>query len=106
MYGSVYSFSMRCCAHLYSIHTIAIVRVDYKHQALCVLVVLALQRTDLVLYTDVLHLEANVLVLHCHGVISYHQARAAYSVRLLSSIRYAKQGNKHQGKHRYPVYLS
>uniref|UniRef100_M4C032 Uncharacterized protein n=1 Tax=Hyaloperonospora arabidopsidis (strain Emoy2) TaxID=559515 RepID=M4C032_HYAAE len=89
--SSVYSVSTRCSAHLFSIHTIAIVCVDHKDEALRFLVVLAPQRKDLVLYTDGLHREANVIVLHFHGVISYHQVRATYSVRLLSSIRYTKR---------------
>ena len=92
---SVYSFGMRGCVYLFSmwsssssfsIHTIAIVCVDHKDQALCVLLIVALQRTDLVLATDVLHREDNDLVLHCHDVKPYHQVRATYSIRLLSSI--------------------
>ena len=94
---SVYLFSMRSSLSSFTIHTIAM--------ALCVLVVVVPQRADLGLFIDLLHLMANVLVLHRHHVKCYHRVRATYSVGLLSSIRYTKQSNKNQGKHLYPVYL-
>merc|ERR1719313_2215200 len=46
------------------VDTVAIVRVHHEDQALRVLVVMAPQRTDLVLATDVPHREADVLVLN------------------------------------------
>ena len=76
LFYSVSSFSMPCSSSSFSIHTIATVCVDHKDQAMCVLVVVAPQRTNLVLSTDVLHREANVLVLHRHDIKSYHRLRA------------------------------
>ena len=104
MYGSVYSFSMRFSVHLFSIHTIAMVCVNHKEQSEFPVVLAPLQ-TDLFLYTDVLHHEANVLLLHTHGVISYHRFRATDSVRLLSSNRYTKQRAPEQASLSFYLYV-